>query len=72
MNKTEFTHKAFQVWCYGGTDTSYKEEILLRETKKLFISNDGRRFRKINGYQPGKWPIFRLDMSSIRKVKIEV
>ena len=68
MKDKAFTYEAIEV----GTDCRmeyHRKRVLLRETKKSFIGDNGRRYRKADGYVVGRWPAFALDLSSIRKVE---
>ena len=70
MKKTRFTHEAFEIGTDCRINSSYRKRVLLRETKKLFVGGNGRRYHKVSGYVVGKWPIVQLDMTSIKEIEV--
>lgn len=64
-NKNKYTHTAFMTGCDNRVPDNYREKVLLRETKIMYISNTGRRFKKLDGFEFDRYPLMRLDMKSI-------
>lgn len=69
MKNIKFTHSAIEIGVDYKIDSCYRKCILLRETKTMFIGNNGRRFRKKDGYVIGKQPRIRLIIQSIEKIE---
>lgn len=44
-----------------------KKEVFLRETKLFFVSEDGVKYRKRNGF-PTDNSMYRLDVNSVERV----
>jgi len=64
-----FTHEGYVVGCDARTPEGYRRKVSLRETKTLWISKDGERYRKNRGGRvAGDWPMFRLDLDTITKL----
>ena len=45
-----------------------KPRLYLRKTKNYWIEKRGRRFNKETGRGTGDWPIWSLDISSVKKL----
>ena len=76
MKKHKMTHKGDLVGCDARTPLDYRETIELRETANYWMAQNGRwwtKYRKRDGYKTGedKWPMFRLDLKSIRPIEGE-
>lgn len=65
----EYTHQGF----IDGDSMTGERKLLckLRETKTLWITPSGRRFRKFNGHKSPyeKWPFYYLDLDSIKPIE---
>ncbi|WP_261149746.1 MULTISPECIES: hypothetical protein [Serratia] len=59
------THEGTMTYCYR------PRQVRLRETKTMWISESGHRFRKSTGAAVGSgvWSSHRLDLSSIREIR---
>ena len=67
--KVYFTHTAYEVGVDARTTKNYRRKVLLRETKTMWISKDGRRYMKRrDGYTAGDWPMFKLDIETITEI----
>lgn len=44
----------------------YRRKVKLRETKTLYVSESGRRFKKSNLAAPGLWPMYQLESEPVR------
>ncbi len=64
----KLTHIGIIKGCDARTPRDYKRTVLLRETKKFWIDRAGRKFRKGNGYGMGPWPMYDLDLDSIKEI----
>ena len=69
MTNKAFTNKAIEIGTDCRVDSIYRKSVLLRETKTMLIGNNGRRYKKANGHGYGNWPMFKLEMSSIREIE---
>ena len=69
MKKT-FTHIGIVRGCDARTNPNWRRRVLLRETKRYWITNKGRRFHKTGfvGAGVGEWPLYRLIPESIEKL----
>lgn len=45
-----------------------KVETFLRETKMYYVSEDGVKFRKVNGIQAGSYPTKQLKLDTVEKI----
>ena len=63
----KFTHTAYLVGCDSRTPEGYKRLLNLRATKTLWISKDGGKYKKTNGYPSPRanWPMYRLDLDTL-------
>ncbi|EHT8580867.1 hypothetical protein KYR89_004285 [Salmonella enterica] len=65
--------KTQQAMTHGGTMTYCYQpsQVRLRETKTMWISESGHRFRKTTGAAVGSgvWSSHRLELSSIREIQ---
>jgi hypothetical protein len=67
--KVDFTHTAYEVGVDARTTKNYRRKVLLRETKTMWISKDGRRYlKRSGGYTAGDWPMFKLDIETITEI----
>ncbi|EEB1617603.1 TPA: hypothetical protein MPK85_004706 [Salmonella enterica] len=59
------THEGTMTYCYQPS------QVRLRETKTMWISESGHRFRKTTGAAVGSgvWSSHRLELSSIREIQ---
>lgn len=46
---------------------NYSRLVELRQSKLYWITKNGEKFRKDTGRAPGKWPMFRLNLETIKK-----
>lgn len=46
-----------------------KKRIKLRQTKMFWVSESGAKFRKSDGSGTGDWPLWSLDINSIKEEK---
>lgn len=46
---------------------NYQRKVLLRETKLFWITKSGTKFKKHNGMGLGDWPMYYLDLDSIKE-----
>jgi len=64
-----WTHEGYEEGCDARVPSAYRRKVMLRETKTMWISKDGRRFSKKHfGAVPGAWPMYRLNLSTVRPV----
>ena len=68
MKNKKFTHEAYMLTINSWGDITHRDKILLRETKTMFVSRQGKRFRKPCGYVFGRRLNLRLEMASIVKL----
>ena len=65
----KFTHFGYIVGCDARTPVNYKRKVNLRETKMFWISENGFRFSKKHyGKTSGSWPMWRIDLKSIKPI----
>jgi len=58
----DFNLKIYKVGCDARTPKSYKRKVKLRETKTLWVTETGERFKKNNLTTPGTdWPLYCLE-----------
>lgn len=66
------TKKSTHIGTIKGNDArtprDYKRTVLLRETKKFWIDRVGRKFRRTDGSGMGTWPMYDLDLDSIKEI----
>ena len=49
------------------TPRDFQKRVLLRETKTLWVSEAGTKYRKKGGHMTnGDWPLLHLDLSTVR------
>lgn len=48
-------------------DGAYRK-VKLRETKLYWICEHGLKYRKPNGYGTGDWPMFSLDIETVKPI----
>jgi hypothetical protein len=64
--KYKYTHKGVIVGANSCAKPDYQTKVYLRGTKTLWITVNGGRYRKSDGYPPGeRWPTYVLDLDSI-------
>ena len=62
-----WTHTGYVKGVDSRTSGINKKLVKLRETKTLWISQEGLRFsKKLGGYGPGEWPMWKLETESIK------
>ncbi len=67
--KTRLTHTGTIEGCDRRTSDGYRKEIPFRETKLHWVDHCGRKFSKArDGFMIGEWPMYRLDLESVRPV----
>lgn len=44
-------------------------QVKLRETKIYWITEKGGKYKKKNGWGMGDWPLYSLDLNSIKKIE---
>lgn len=72
MNTMTFTHTAYEVGVDARTPKNYRRKVLLRETKTMWISKDGRRYMKQrDGCVAGDWPMLMLDLETLTSLPPE-
>ena len=72
MTNNKMTHTGIIRGCDRRTPDDYKAKVCLRETKLYWISKQGTKFfKKRDGATLGYWPMYRLDLDSIKKVEEE-
>ena len=60
------THIGQLIGCDARTPDGAKRTVKLRETKTMWVDEQGIKYRKATGYQTGeRWPMWRLDLSTI-------
>ena len=63
-----YTHTAYEYGVDARVRSGYKRKVTLRETKTMWISQDGRRYsKKAGGRVFGDWPLFMIDLESIEE-----
>lgn len=63
---TVWTHEGYEVGADSRTTANYRRKVILRETKTLWISADGRKYsKKHEGLVPGQWPMYQLDLATV-------
>ena len=63
-----FTHEGYVIGCDARTPDNYRKKVRLRETKTLWVTESGVRFRKPHGRVSGDFPLYRVDIDSIRPI----
>jgi len=70
-----FTHKGVLVGADARTRPSYSRTVLLRQTAKFWITHNMNRFRRDEGVFEGRgtgdWPLYHLDISTVRELTEE-
>jgi hypothetical protein len=61
-----YTHTAEILGCDARTNPNFRRRVYLRETKLHWVSKDGLKFRKTNGIGIGDWPLYMIDMDTIK------
>jgi len=68
----KFTHTAYEVGVDARTPNNYRRKVILRETKTMWISKDGRRYMKRrDGRVAGAWPMLMLDLETLTSLPPE-
>jgi hypothetical protein len=74
-NGKTFTHKGVLVGADRRTSASYKRTVLLRKTAKFWITRSMSRFLRgegiFEGRGTGEWPLYHLDISTVRELTEE-
>jgi hypothetical protein len=66
------THTGIKIGCDSRTNPNYKSPIFLRETKNFWVDRHGTKYRKNTGFQLGLFPMYRLDISTIKEKKGDI
>jgi hypothetical protein len=60
-----FTHEGTIKGADARTPKGYQLRSALRETKLYWVTTEGIQFRKVDGFTPGDWGLYRLDLDSV-------
>jgi hypothetical protein len=67
---SRFTHTGVVVGVDARVRRDFRRKVLLRETKTLWVSSGGSRYRKFaDGRTSEDWPMYMLDLGSIEPIK---
>jgi hypothetical protein len=72
MSKNKFTHTGIIRGYDARTSDKYRRTMLLRETKNFWVTQFGTKYRKLTGQGTGEWPMFCLDLESIKEIENDV
>ena len=64
------THAGVIVGSDARVSSGFTKAIQLRETKLYWVSDYGHKFKKTTGYGTGDWPLYRLKLSSVKKMSL--
>jgi hypothetical protein len=64
--KNKFTHTGTLIGADSRTPRHYTFTTRLRETKNHWIAESGNKYRKHTGWGVGDWPLYYLDINSIK------
>ena len=68
----KLTHSAIKKGCDARTPRDWRARVKVRETKLYWIDKFGHKYsKKWNGRGTGNWPMYRLDLDSIRPLPSE-
>ena len=67
MINKRFTHAGTVRGSDSRTPEGYHYHVALRETKRFWVTSGGTKFRKSGGHGIGDWPMYRLDINSIKE-----
>ena len=62
---SRFTHEGTIRGADSRTPTGYQFRAALRQTKRYWVTTHGFQFRKEDGFAPGNWGMYRLDLDSV-------
>jgi hypothetical protein len=65
------THIGIIKGCDSRTPGNYKAQVFLRETKCYWIGGNGDRYNKKTGRASGDWPMYRLELDTVKKLTSE-
>lgn len=65
---TTMTHTGILEGCDARTPENCRVRRQLRETKLYWISQFRHRYSKKDGYATGDWPMYKLNLASIRSL----
>ena len=63
---SRFTHEGTIRGADARTPKGYQFRSALRQTKRYWVTTHGFKFRKEDGFTPGDWGLYRLDMDSVK------
>ena len=64
--KNKMTHTGVLFGCDSRTPDNYTQKVLLRKTKKFWVTQHGIKYRIEDGYGIGDFPMCNLNLSSIK------
>ena len=65
----KLTHIGIIEGCDARTSDNYRHRVQIRETKLYWIDQYGHKYsKKRGGYTIGDWPMYKLDLASIRPI----
>jgi hypothetical protein len=64
--KLQMTHVGYEIGVDARCTPNYRRLVLLRETKNHWIDDKGQKYRKPHGMVDVKWPMYRIDPSTIQ------
>jgi hypothetical protein len=70
-----WTHTGYIVGCDARTPRDWKRMVLLRETKKWWVAEDGTKWTKRWGSRVGEqhsWPMYCLKLDSVLAVPARI
>lgn len=70
MTEKKMTHTGYIMGCDARTPKNAKALIRIRETKLYWIGQKGVKYsKKRDGATLGDWPMYRLELDSIKKLE---
>jgi hypothetical protein len=66
MKKDIYTHIGMLEGADARTNSYTPTQIELKETKTMWIATNGLRFKKTTGYVHGDWPMWQINLDSIK------
>ena len=63
---SRFTHEGTIKGCDARTPDGYQFRSALRETKRFWVTTHGMKFRKQGGRGIGDWPLYRLEVDTVK------
>lgn len=66
--KKPMTHTAIMNGCDNRVPDAFRKAVKLRATKTHWVAEDGTKFRLHNGSEAVSWPMYRINLETLREI----